>query len=207
MKTQVIMKRELFGSEISQQSKSEFFSATDLVRAGNKLRISEGKNPISLGNYFRSVPATELVETLQKEFGTVVITGRGRNAHTWVHPFIFIDLAMTISVDFKVEAIRWVYDHLLAYRNDSGDSYKRMVGALYVKHSSREFPEFISKVGKYIRDKVGVADWQSATEKQLRIRDKIHLSIETLSNVLTDTREAVRLGVKQHEKEIQNLKS
>ena len=42
MVTEVIMKRELFGHEISQKSKSEFFSATDLSKAGNEWRRSNG---------------------------------------------------------------------------------------------------------------------------------------------------------------------
>jgi hypothetical protein len=38
METEVIMKRKLFDSEISQKSQSGFFSATDLVNAGNRWR-------------------------------------------------------------------------------------------------------------------------------------------------------------------------
>ena len=42
MKTEVVMKREIFGKEIKQKSKSEFFSATDLERAGNAWRATNG---------------------------------------------------------------------------------------------------------------------------------------------------------------------
>jgi len=41
MKTEVIMRRELFGQPISQQSKTEFFSATDLVYAENMWRVAK----------------------------------------------------------------------------------------------------------------------------------------------------------------------
>ena len=50
MKTQVLMKRELFGCEITQQSKTEFFSATELVSAGNKWRASNGLINFNLSN-------------------------------------------------------------------------------------------------------------------------------------------------------------
>ena len=48
MVTEVIMKREIFGKEISQKSKSEFFSATDLVRAGNRWRIQNELEPFNM---------------------------------------------------------------------------------------------------------------------------------------------------------------
>ena len=54
MKTEVIMKRELFGSEISQQSKSGFFSATDLVKVGNKWRYENGLSTFNLSLFLKS---------------------------------------------------------------------------------------------------------------------------------------------------------
>ena len=43
MITEVVMKRELWGREIRQKSKSEYFCASDLVNAGNTWRLSEGR--------------------------------------------------------------------------------------------------------------------------------------------------------------------
>ena len=55
------MKRELFGQEISQKSKSEFFSATDLLRAGNKYRaMNKSKYRINFWKglgYYNSSPS------------------------------------------------------------------------------------------------------------------------------------------------------
>ena len=47
MKTAVIMQRELFGMPVSQHSKTEYFSATDLVKAGNKYRAINGLSPFN----------------------------------------------------------------------------------------------------------------------------------------------------------------
>lgn len=74
----------------------------------------------------------EFIETLEKEIGTkAIIVGRGSKAENWVHPFIFIDLALAISPVLKVKVYRWVYDNLIKYRNDSGDSYKNVWCFIY----------------------------------------------------------------------------
>ena len=72
MKTEVIMKRNLFGEEISQKSKSEFFSATDLVSAGNKWRISQGMSVFKMPSYLQSDKTKEFISELEKEFGEQV---------------------------------------------------------------------------------------------------------------------------------------
>ena len=64
--------------------------------------------------------------------------------------------------------------------------------------NKREFPKYIIRVANYVRKSCNVEDWNTATEEQLRLRDKIHYSIKTLTNVLTNTNEAVRLGVKEN---------
>ena len=55
MKTEVVMKRELFGNEISQKSKIEFFSATDLVRVGNKWRFSRDLPMFNLSAFLTNI--------------------------------------------------------------------------------------------------------------------------------------------------------
>ena len=66
MKTEVTMKRLLFGEEISQKSKSTFFSATDLVKAGNKWRISEGLSPFKYSEWLRNKKTQEFIEVCFK---------------------------------------------------------------------------------------------------------------------------------------------
>jgi hypothetical protein len=76
-----------------------------------------------------------------------------------------------------------------------------MSSALWLRHTNhREFPVFISKVADYIRSQVGVTDWNQATKEHLELRDKIHVAIKLYCNVLTNPREAVRLGVLEYVK-------
>lgn len=199
MKTEVNMKRMIFGEEVLQKSKSEMFSAGHLARAGNEWRKKEGLSEFNLSQFLKNKSTQEFIAELESKYGKVISVARGRNGNTWVHPLLFIDIALAISPKLKIEVYEWLFDSLIKYRNDSGDSYKKMSSSLWTRYDNkRDFPRFIQKVAEYIRDSVGVSDWESATEEQLELRDKIHHSISTLTIVLTDPSRAVRLGVAEN---------
>lgn len=195
MTTEVIMKRNFNGSEISQKSKSGFLSATDLIKIANKWRADNGKSPFDLTEYLRLKSTKEFTGELEAKYGKIKISGSGRNSHTWVHPLLFIDIALTVNPKFKVEMYQWLYDNLLKYRNDSGDSYKKMAGALYLKINNKtEYKELVIDVAREIKKECNVESWEMATEAQLKLRDKMHDNISLLADVLP-IKEAVRLGI------------
>lgn len=197
MKTEVIMKRELFGKEISQKSQTEFFSATDLVRAGNAWRAEQGLSLFNMTDWFNTKATKEFISSLEKKFGSVKVSGRGRGVHTWIHPFLFIDMALAISPELKIEVYSWLYDHLLKYRNDSGDSYKKMCGAIYNKNTNKtKFAKIIQSVAEDIKRECCVEDWQKADEDSLKKRDKIHDSISLLCDILP-VEDAIRIGIEK----------
>jgi hypothetical protein len=200
METQVIMKRELFGCEISQQSKTEFFSATELVSAGDEWRKNNGMKPFQFYQYLKSKATKEFISEIELKYKTKALTStKGRNGNTWVHPLLFIDIALAINPKLKVEVYEWLFDNLIRFRNDSGDSYKEMSTAIYGRFTNkREFPNYIQNVANRIKLELKVDDWQKATEEQLKKRDKIHNSIKLLCNVLNDTEQAVRIGIKEN---------
>ena len=197
MKTQVTMKRELFGFQISQQSKTEFFSATDLVAAGDTWRAMNGMRRFSLQEWLRRSSTKEFIVELEKRYGKKVKSvSRGKQIHTWVHPLLFIDLALAISPKLKIEVYEWLFDHLIKNRNDSGDSYKEMCGYLYAHHKNKQtFPGYISGVALEIQEKIGKTDWETSNESELDYRDKIHRDIAVLSDVLRDNNQAVRIAL------------
>ncbi len=55
---------------------------------------------------------------------------RGNNAGTWMHPILFVKFAMWINPRFEVQVIKFVYDQMIAYRNEAGDSYKELASAV-----------------------------------------------------------------------------
>ncbi len=198
MKTEVIMKRVLFGDEISQKSKTEFFSATDMVKAGNKWRISNGLNPFDMSEWFRLKSTKEFIAELEKHYGKIKVSGRGRGKHTWVHPLLFLDMALSINPRLKIEVYEWLYDSLLKFRNESGDSYRKMCGSLYAHESNRDyFRRRISLLASKIQEICKVHNWQEATEVQLKLRDNIQHNILIISNVLRDNDKAIEYGIRE----------
>ena len=77
MLTEVIMKRQLFGCEISRKSQSEYFSATDLVKAGNKWRITNGLLPFNMTHWLETKSTKEFIQSLEAKFGKVKINAHG----------------------------------------------------------------------------------------------------------------------------------
>lgn len=198
MKTQVIMKRPFMGSEISQQSNTSMFSATDLVRVINTKRRELGRPNFNITAYLSRKSTVEFIEELQKNNDKVIIKSRGKGHHTWVHPLLFLDIALLVDPKLKVEVYQWLYDELIKSRNNSGDSYKKMCGYLYDNHGNKhEFPVYIMQVAKHIRRTLNVDDWNTASEEQLKLRDKIHENIALLTTALRDNNQAVRLGIKE----------
>ena len=202
MITQVLMKRELFGIEIKQQSKTEFFSASDLVKAGDIWRKENGLSEFQLFQFLKNKSTLDFIAELESKYGCKVIAStKGRHGQVWVHPLLFIDIALAINPKLKVEVYEWLFDNLIKFRNDSGDSYKEMSAALYVRHGNvREFPFFIQNVAMQIKNACGVSDWQTASELQLKKRDQIHYAVKLLCNVLNDAKQAVRIGIAENNK-------
>jgi hypothetical protein len=197
MKTQVLMKRKLFDGDISQQSKTGYFSANELISAGNKYRILNNMPIMKLQDWLNRETTKEFIAELELQLETKVkIATRGRNATTWFHPFLFIDLALTISPKLKIEVYSWLYDELLKYRNVSGDSYKKMTGALWNNSPNKSrFAKGIVSTAKMIKTACNVTDWESANEKQLNLRDRIHENIALLCDVIKDNNQAIRIGI------------
>jgi len=198
MKTAVIMKRELFGCEVEQNSKTEMFSATSIIKAGNIWRSANGLADFNFSQWLNSNSTKEFISALEKKHGanSVLVKGRGRNSNTWVHPLLFIDIALAISPSLKIEVYEWIFDNLIKYRNESGDSYKRMAGALFVNAQNKaQFPSYIQEVANKIRLACNVSDWQTATEAQLSKRDKLHDAIALLTDVLRNNDNAVRIAI------------
>jgi len=197
MKTEVEMERKLFGVVVRQKSKSEFFCASELVKAGNKWRVNNGLAVLELTEFLRTKQTIAFIAELKASLGvTPIIRGRGRSAVTWVHPYLFIDIALAMNPKLKIEVYSWIYDELLKYRNDSGDSFKLMSGALYARHKNKQsFIPFIKQVSIAIQKNIGCCDWQKATQEQLLARDKLHVKITTLVNALHDNDLALNLAL------------
>lgn len=198
MKTAVVMKREIFGAQVSQNSKTEMFSATDLTKIGNKWRLANDLPIFTMKSWLNNKSTKEFISELEDKYGkgNVKKSARGKGSHTWFHPLLFIDMALAISPKLKIETYEWLFDNLIKYRNEGGDSYKAMCGVLYVRTTRKtNFPQYISDVANKIKLACHVTSWDEATESQLTTRKKLHNDIALLADVLNNNDEAVRIAI------------
>lgn len=119
-----------------QRTSDYYFNATALLEVWNK----DNGYRKQLGNYQSQKETKEFIEHLKKEGienPMLASRGRGENQGTWMHPKLFIDLAMWISVEFKSKVIDMVLDGLIISRHDAGDYYNEMTAVImekYIEH-------------------------------------------------------------------------
>lgn len=198
MKTAVLVQRPLLGGFVQQNSQTEMLSATDLVKIGDKWRTANDMTRFDMAAWFKNKATIEFMNELEQRYGAgnVKKASKGRGNQTWVHPLLFIDMALAINPRLKVEVYEWMFDQLIKYRNDSGDSYKAMCGALYARaRAHTSFYLYVQDVAKKIKQACGVTDWNMASEEQLKLRDKLHNDIALLADVLNNNDQAVRLAI------------
>ena len=112
----------------------------------------------------------------------LIISTKGRASTTWVHPLIFFDYAMFMSPDFKIYVYKWLYDNLIVYRDESGESYKKMTGILCEtqNYTPSKAALIIPQLAKAIKRDLNCDNWNKADDKTLKLRDKIHQNMSML---------------------------
>ena len=122
MKTNQIMTR---GTGFVQRTKDSYFNSSHLLDHYNKNNAQKKQMP----KYKSNASTKDFIEQLESE-GIIkpMISGRGsgESSGTWMHPKLFIDFAMWLSVEFKSKVIDYVLDGLILSRNDAGDYYNQM---------------------------------------------------------------------------------
>jgi len=140
--------------EVFQRTSDGFFNATALLRQWNK---GDKKKDLDdfLGNkmtkeYIKVIESKENLNTQKSGDLKVVKSTRGKFGGTWMHPFLFIDFAMWLNVEFKYEVIKFVYDQLIQYRIEAGDTYREMAAEIARISKREDIARNISNVASAI---------------------------------------------------------
>jgi len=199
MKTEVLMIRGLDGNGVRQSSRDKYLSVTDLFKA---YQNTSSDTPKQLANYWTMVGTHEFLKALAQKENTEVSElfrkQRGRvNGGTWVHPYIFIDVALWLSPEFKVKVYGWLYDNLIEFRNASGDNFKAMNIALDqsfgIGRQYWVYAEVANRIANVLKMPCTKDRWQSASEKVLKHRHDIQdsIMIAAYMGVGTDVQDCV----------------
>lgn len=115
---------------VEQRTRDGMFNATALLRQWNE-SVGEKKE---IKKFFENQNTKEFIsalieeENLDGEKSAYVKSkaSRGNNAGTWMHPILFVKFAMWLNPRFEVKVIKFVYDQMIAYRNEAGDAYREL---------------------------------------------------------------------------------
>ena len=173
------MLRQLNGTDVRQRTGDNFISLTDLLYAGNSARHANQLPLRTLDSYFTSNEAQDFIETLKasENITTVKTATKGRSGVTWGHPLLALDFALWVSPMLKVEVYKWMIDQLLLKRVESGDSFKQMNIALDAQFDVGAKYWMYTNTAKLIKETIGVSDWNTATEDQLKERDRLQRNV------------------------------
>ena len=203
MVTEQIMEREFYDGTIRQNHKTGWLNANDLLTLGNDYRQSIGLPKARLDRFLRTQERKAFIEQIMEEeqITKVTKTTRGNNGGTWLHPLLFTELAMYLSPKFKYIAMKWLTDKLLESRDNSGNSYREMTSAIQENYNlGGQLGLEIPKIAKKIKSKLGVDDWNKATEEQLKYRDKIHQGIILLAQAEVPLEKNITISLKSIDK-------
>lgn len=169
MKTNVVMIRKMGGLNVSQRTEDGMFNATSLAKQYfHSKGIRRGKE---VSEFLKLEKTKEFIEALHIEINDntrkIVLSKKGKDGGTWMHPYLFIDFAMWLNPTFKVQVLRFVYDELIKNRHDAGDMY-RTLSASVAKLKGCNFSEVAKALQWLIFNRTGKNLRQTATESELK---------------------------------------
>jgi len=200
MKTEQILQRQFLDGIITQNHKTSWFNATNLIAIANKYRETQGLLPKNIADYLKKKETKEFVATIAKreQISEVFSVKKGKNGGTWVHPLLLIDIMMWLSPDFKYQAMQWLQDNLTKFRDTSGDDYKKLTSVLCQKIPISKVGIIIPEVAKKIKNVCKVEDWNAATEQQLKQRVEIQKDFILLCEANVEPDKALHLAIKNN---------
>ena len=199
MKTNQVLTRTMGEFSVYQRTSDGMFNAKSLLKQWNRLSPTERKmdnyfNIQGTGEFLNNIIAKENLNTPK----LVYLKRRGKNGGTWMHPLLFIDFAMWINPEFKYDVLKFVYDELIKYRNEAGNSYRNMCERIAQVSKKGDIPKNISSIAKAINIVVyGVHEKQmrnkQAEESSMRELVKLQEMItELIDNGYVNTYEEIR---------------
>ena len=159
------MLRRIGEFEVYQRTKDGMFNATSLLKQWNK-----GERGKEVNGFLKTNPTQEFIESLSKSenlnTNEIVLTTKGKNGGTWMHPYLFIDFAMWINPSFKLQVIKFVHDQLIEFRHGAGDNYRELSSAV-MRLDNINYPNMARGLNYIVFGKHDKELRQNATEKQL----------------------------------------
>lgn len=167
MKTNQVMLRPMGCFSVEQRTKDGMFNATALLKQWN---VSAGEKK-EIKKFFENQNTKEFISALIEEENlngekSAYLTSRGKyNGGTWMHPILFVKFAMWLNPRFEVKVIKFIYDQMIAYRNEAGDAYRELSMAV----AKIVAPNFMASA---MRQTAEAINWCVFNQHETAIRNK-----------------------------------
>lgn len=172
MKSNQEMIRKIENFSVTQRTSDGFFDGSELLRQWNAV---DGHQQRKMARFLEMDTTKEFLKALaideneRKNHGAKMhhgdnqqvteaglikhVKGRmNKNGRTpdkvWMNPILFIKFAMWINPTFEVKVIRFVYDEMIKYRNDTGDAYRDLSSAIGKIVPADFMPKAMQKVAE-----------------------------------------------------------
>lgn len=152
---------------VEQRTKDGMFNATSLLKQWN---VSAGEKK-EIKKFFENQNTKEFISALIEEENlngekSAYLTSRGKyNGGTWMHPILFVKFAMWLNPRFEVKVIKFIYDQMIAYRNEAGDAYRELSMAV----AKIVTPNFMASA---MRQTAEAINWCVFNQHETAIRNK-----------------------------------
>jgi len=183
MKTNVIMVRKMGSFDVNQRTEDGMFNATSLLAQWNKSKgLSRGKE---VNDFLKIDKTKDFISEVEfrenHNTNKIVLSKKGKNGGTWLHPLVFIDFAMWLNPSFKYDVMKFVYDELIKERKDAGDGYLKL-SASGQKLKGYDFVEVAKAIQWIVYRTTGKELRQLASQEQLAeindIQTKLSFAID-----------------------------
>lgn len=167
MKTNQVMLRPMGCFSVEQRTKDGMLNATALLKQWNE--SAGGKKEIK--KFFENQNTKEFISALIEEENlngekSAYLTSRGKySGGTWMHPILFVKFAMWLNPRFEVKVIKFIYDQMIAYRNEAEDAYRELSMAV----AKIVTPNFMASA---MRQTAEAINWCVFNQRETAIRNK-----------------------------------
>lgn len=144
MTTNQIMVRKMGQFDILQRTKDGFFNATYLAEQWRKCNnhkdkrvedyLSKLDTQVLIDEIIKSEIESSMGDTSGKSDYQPVSISRVKDSSfngrkkkiVYMNPYLFLDFAMWLNPEFKLQVLKFCSDRMLDFRNEAGDAYKRL---------------------------------------------------------------------------------
>jgi len=193
MKTNQTLTRQMGDFSVYQRTSDGMFNATALLKQWNELNGMKKE----MKDYFVNQSTKEFIDTIIKRENlhrgnspyVKSRASRGNNAGTWMHPLLFIDFAMWINPSFKYDVLKFVYDQLIQFRIEAGDTYREMAAEIARISRKQDVTHNITNVARAINIIV-----YGKHQREIRNKEAEEQSMRDLVKMQIKVTELIREG-------------